>query len=81
MVAGYECRGRGRCSGGISASRLATVLAEGMLVGVDLRYMLRVSDPIEWGILEAAIAEAARVREQMDTNLAVTIVNKLAEAF
>ena len=65
----------------MSASRLATTLAEGMLFGVDPRAMLRVSDPLEWGILEASIAEAVRLREVMDNNLAVAIVEKLGEAF
>lgn len=48
---------------------------------MDPGYVMRVSDPLEAGILSAAISEAVKLRETMDNNLAVTIVEKLAEAF
>lgn len=51
-----------------------------MLFGVDPAYVLRVSDPIEAGILDAAIAEAIRLRAITDSNLAVAIIEKLGEA-
>lgn len=50
------------------------------MFGVDPGYMLRVSDPLEQGILERAIAEAVRLREIMDNNLAVAIIRTLSEA-
>jgi len=64
----------------MTTSRLVTQLAEGMLFGVDPAYMLRVSDPLEQGILEKSIAEAVRLREIMDNNLAVAIIRTLSEA-
>lgn len=64
----------------MTASRLVVTLAEGMLFGIDPRYAMRVSDPLEEGILKAAIAEAVKLREIMDNNLAVAVVEKLSEA-
>lgn len=51
-----------------------------MLFGIDPAHALRVSDPIEQGILDAALAEAVRLRGILDNNLASAIISKLAEA-
>lgn len=56
------------------------MLAEAAVLGVPVDRLLNTTDPMEKGLLEKMVKEAAEVLDEIHTNLARKIVNEYAKA-
>lgn len=80
MASGREPRGRRGVRGKLRGAEEVKLAGQAVALGLDGMALLHEADPVALLAAQAVTAEAARVRHELDRNLAAEIVDALAKA-